>query len=265
MSVLRVTLPVRCVRFPIGTGAEVGPETGGRMPITLRICVTILFLSAVTADATETARAAECGKLREAAAVADAALRDCLGQGGGCSDEFATRESARVAVGDCPQVHGTSVSTPSTPAPVATPAPVIPPAVAAPLAMSATGTYADGFMRGEMDANAAGTGGWGGGGVASGCLLGGIGCLGLTAIGYAVDPAVPQHVVIDRERSQEFRLGYQQAYEKRLKKRRSKAAFIGGTVGTLVFVTVYLSVVSAASADEGEESSAASSAIGIRF
>lgn len=132
--------------------------------------------------------------------------------------------------------------------------PVAPPA--APV-MAKKGSYTEGLVQGELQANTHGTGGWGAGGFGGGCILGAIGCLSVTGAAYVVDPPTPRHILLDQQYSSEFQLGYQQGWEKRLKRRRVNSAFLGGTVGTLVLVGVWVAIVASAPAEEDDQSQAA--------
>lgn len=116
------------------------------------------------------------------------------------------------------------------------------------------GSFTDGLVQGELQANTHGTGGWGAGGFGGGCLLGALGCLGVTGAAYVVDPATPRHILLDQQYTSEFQLGYQQGYEKRLKRRRVNSAFLGGTIGTLVLVGAWIALVASAPPPEDDGS-----------
>lgn len=116
------------------------------------------------------------------------------------------------------------------------------------------GSFTEGLIQGELQANTQGTGGWGAGGFGGGCLLGGLGCLGVTGAAYVVDPATPRHILLDPQYTPEFQLGYQQGYEKRLKRRRVNSAFLGGTIGTLVLVGAWVALVASAPAEDEDQS-----------
>ncbi len=129
------------------------------------------------------------------------------------------------------------------------------PAIAQEGAPASSPGFADGLVRGESAANAVPTFGWGAGGFGGGCLLGCIGCLGVTGGAYIVDPAVPQHLMLDRSQSPDFQMGFTQGFEKRLKKRRATSAFVGGTLGAIVGAVLYVAL-TAQPAEENQQQQA---------
>jgi hypothetical protein len=118
------------------------------------------------------------------------------------------------------------------PAPRSAPVPVAP-------QESQDGGFAAGMTAGRAAARGDETGAWFGGGLAGGCLLSGLGCVGVTALAYGsrTNPALPGEGI-----SADYEQGYVRGYHREMRKRRAKRAFLGGVIGAALLTMVYAAV-----------------------
>ena len=232
-------------------------------------CVWPVVCIVLGGSAETTAVPGECVSQQEAASATNRALQECEDRGGAACDlEKAARDAAQNAVDAC-LARATPVPTPD---PWAVPAP--PPSPVAPAAAfggerTAPNAFTDGLGAGRRDADDESTTGWTAAGFAGGCLLGPVGCLGVTATSYAEQTQVPSREE-NRMRSPEWQAGYRQGYGTEVKTRRSQAALLGGTFGTVVMIggVLLLALVVSEAAEDAEDddgSSAATSGIQLRF
>lgn len=96
----------------------------------------------------------------------------------------------------------------------------------------------NGALDGEQAARTQSTAVWWLAGAGGGCLLGGIGCLGVTAVGGLTEPGVDFSNASDQGYSEPSRRAYRQAYRdaytRKMKARRALHAFLGGAISTAV-------------------------------
>ena len=145
-----------------------------------------------------------------------------------------------------PIAQATPAATPAPTPPPAQPEPTPPPIVAS---SPTRGSYSEGFARGQSEAGMGGTACLGGGA----CSIGGgvlnwivgppLGCICATGAAYAITPSPPYRADLD-SMSADYRQGFQQGYQQRVKKRRAQWAFVGGTFATLAIWTAGAFIVS---------------------
>jgi hypothetical protein len=88
---------------------------------------------------------------------------------------------------------------------------------------------ADPAAVGRADAERDGAGSYFMGGLVGGCLLGVIGCAGVTGLGLASDPVPPRSGTFGDTAAE---MAYREAYQSEVRNKRALNAVIGGIIGT---------------------------------
>jgi len=104
-------------------------------------------------------------------------------------------------------------------------------------ASGSAGTSVDPCAQGYMDAEMVSTEMWTAAGLGGGCLLGGIGCVGVWFLAKSSNPQPPIYKTMNM--SPQDQMAYIRCYQTRAREKASSAALIGGTVGVLASAALY--------------------------
>lgn len=112
----------------------------------------------------------------------------------------------------------------------------------------ASNLMAQGTADGHATAEGVSTGGWFGGGFASGVLLGliGTGVIWAFAAGSDSEPTGALKASI-ADRSPVYQQGFNEAYRRKLSSKKKSSAVTGGLIGTAVFLVIYVASTSGSS------------------